>query len=601
MTLVNLVEPIVKWSWNLSNHLKIAWSSATHELQFARQTSRTYMHSQLAYKHLIATFLLVGCTPASLVNDPPTTTQCSDNIDNDGDGRIDGADIGCESTLDDDESNTNVVPDEPTFRNINVAGTFNDWNAADPNYALQYDGEHLWSGKILLPAGQVALKFTAENDWAINWGGGQDDIVPPEVGAGTQDGTDIFVESPLAGEYDVTLNEETGDWSLSFAETFVQNLNPVGADFISLLSQLDAATPTEAQTLINNFTAAHANSELPIIHGGDVLFVSLRDTSNLSVAGTFNDWNIDDTQFVTIADNLGYVGRQVGFGQRHAYKLTDGTNWSKDPQAFEIEWDGFNPNTIGDFNSVFYTEGFTPTNGRLRLLPSVHSDSLNNNREVYVFLPPGYDQTTQEYPTLYFHDGNESIVRSQMDQVVRDQILAGNIEPLIAVFIALPSQNDRFGEYTFEVAGSRGDLYKSFVADELVPLIDSQFRTINSASRRGLIGASLGGLISFHIGYDRADVFGLVGGQSSSFFWENNTIINRIQSGPVKALKFYLDAGNPSGNCDGDNCAVTRQMKQILDNKGYQSLHIEQLGATHDWLYWNQRLPIALQFLFPAD
>ena len=333
------------------------------------------------YKHLSAALLVLGCTPAPLVNEPPATTQCSDGADNDNDGKIDGADAGCEGTLDDDELNLDVLPDPANFTQINLAGSFNDWDAADPQYALEYQGQHLWRGTAFLPAGPVLLKFTAEGGWQVNWGGGQDDPTPPEAGAGTQDGSDIFIESPLAGEYEVSLNEETGAWSLSFAEGFTEDLNSVGVEFISLLSQLDTANAADAEALASDFAAAHAQSEFPIVRGGDALFVRLRDPAGLSVAGTFNDWAVGEASFVSLASaRLGYVGREVGVNQRHSYKITDGASWSKDPQNFEIEWDGFDPGTIGDFNSVFYTEGFTP-NGRLRLLPSVHSNSLNNNRE----------------------------------------------------------------------------------------------------------------------------------------------------------------------------------------------------------------------------
>jgi iron(III)-enterobactin esterase len=334
-----------------------------------------------------------------------------------------------------------------------------------------------------------------------------------------------------------------------------------------------------------------------------VLFLTLGDLRpGLSVAGSFNGWAAGQDLFLPLGGGqVGYVGRQVGGNARHAYKLTDGASWFRDPKALEIEWDGFNPGTIGEFNSVFFTQGAIPS-GRLRLLRA-HSNVLSNDREVYVFLPPGYDENPQaRYPTLYFHDGNESIVRSQMDQVVRDEILAGQVAPLIAVFVALPSQNVRFAEYTFGTPGSLGDSYESFIADELVPLIDQKFRTLATPEARGIIGASLGGLISFHIGYERDDVFRRVGGQSSSFFWNNSEIVNRLATGPKKALRVYLDAGNVDGSCGGgDNCDVTRQMKAVLDSRGYTSLHVEQLFATHDWAFWNERLPGALRFLFPPS
>lgn len=544
---------------------------------------------------------LVDCADPDCAVDPGCTLildeDCANGADDDQDGASDCDDADCA-----DDFVCAEPADLPIYSSVSVAGDFSNWDPAAPGFALVYQGEGLWRGEVTLPAGFHELKFTAEGDWAVNWGGGQDDLLPPESGAGVQDGANITLELPLGGSYDVTLNEQTGAWSLAFAEGFADGLPPVGVAFFDLLAQVEDAPAATAQQLAGQFSNSFAEAELPLVRGGEVLFLLTRNMrSGLSVAGSFNNWEAGQRPFVPVAGGVGFAGVSVGTHQRHAYKFTDsGAIWFKDQQAYEIEWDGFNPNGVGDFNSVFYTEGFAPVS-RLRWLPEVSSAALGNSREVYVALPPGYDQEpTRHFPTLYVHDGNESIVRSQMDQVVRDQILAGQVAPLIAVFIALPSQDQRFNEYTFGTAGSRGDLYKSFVADELVPLIDAQFRTIDSPEARGVMGASLGGLISFHIGYDRADVFGKVGGQSSSFFWNNAEIIGRIQSGPVKSLRVYLDAGNPDGTCSGDNCQVTRRMKQVLDAKGYANRHVEQLGAVHDWFFWNQRLPGALQFLFPA-
>jgi enterochelin esterase family protein len=521
---------------------------------------------------------------------------CANNADDDRDGLVDCIDPNCASAPE-----CAAPVDQSLYREISLAGDFNNWTAGDSNFSLSYQGDGIWSGVVSLPAGFHEMKFTADGDWAVNWGGGQDDIVPPEIGVARQDGPNIAFELPLGGPYEVALSEESGAWSLSFSPALYEGLPPVGGAFLDLLTQTEGVSGSVAQQLANQFSQSFGEDEVPVVRGADVLFVVTEGMHDgVAAAGTFNDWSATSARLVPVAGGVGYVGRSLGLGQRHAYKFTDGLFWEKDPQNYEIEWDGFNPNNVGDFNSVFYTAGFVP-NGRLRWLPAVESAALGNVREVYVALPPGYDQEpNRAYPTLYFQDGNESIVRSQMDQVVRDQILAGSIAPLIAVFVALPSQDQRFAEYTFGTPGSRGDLYVNFLASELVPLIDAQFRTLATPTARGVVGASLGGLISFRAGYERDDVFRRVGGQSSSFFWNNQAMISRIATGPSKPLTFYLDAGNVDGSCgSNDNCEVTRQMKQTLNARGYSSRHVEQFGADHDWFFWKQRLPGALQFLFP--
>src|SRR5436309_12594725 len=79
--------------------------------------------------------------------------------------------------------------------------------------------------------------------------------------------------------------------------------------------------------------------------------------------------------------------------------------------------------------------------GDVRLHKSFHSAILNNDRDVIVYLPPGYDaDTKRHYPVFYMHDGQNlfdgatSFIPGQewrADEVAQSLIAAGKIESLI--------------------------------------------------------------------------------------------------------------------------------------------------------------------------
>lgn len=74
------------------------------------------------------------------------------------------------------------------------------------------------------------------------------------------------------------------------------------------------------------------------------------------------------------------------------------------------------------------------------------------NRDLYIYLPPGYEESNKRYPVLYMHDGQNIFDASaagqewKVDEAAQSLIEAGEIEPVIIVGIA--STADRFEEYT---------------------------------------------------------------------------------------------------------------------------------------------------------
>src|SRR5262249_11538641 len=157
-------------------------------------------------------------------------------------------------------------------------------------------------------------------------------------------------------------------------------------------------------------------------------------------------------------------------------------------------------------------------------------------------------------PHIVFHDGNESLTRGDFAGVANQ---AGVSYAL--VFVALASQNVRMDEYTFGTSTALGDQYGDFLVNDLEPILSASYRFCTKA--RGIAGASLGGLISTYLAFERSDVWGFVGSQSGSYFWNSGAMITRASQDPVVPVRFYLDTGCPDAN---DNCTVVQQERDAL-------------------------------------
>lgn len=264
---------------------------------------------------------------------------------------------------------------------------------------------------------------------------------------------------------------------------------------------------------------------------------------------------------------------------------------------------------------------FTVTRGTVtKLLATFHSTALGNDRTVWAYLPPSYDENTlAHYPVLYMHDGqnlfdpalafggNEWKVDETLDAAYESDG-SPMAPPLVREIIVVAPENTagRMYEYTpvkdpGYTDGGGGDLYLSLLIDELKPKVDSMLRTLPGRDTTGVMGSSLGGLISAYAGVKRPEVYGIVGAMSPSTWWDNDWLLGAVMGtmgATMKPNKIYVDCGDP-----GDDYENTSQLVGDYGKIGYVEgtdfLHVYQSGAQHNEIYWAQRLPAALAFLFP--
>lgn len=98
--------------------------------------------------------------------------------------------------------------------------------------------------------------------------------------------------------------------------------------------------------------------------------------------------------------------------------------------------------------------------------------------------------------------------------------------------IGVYNTDDRINEYTYSedpnYGGGKGDLYLNFLNQTVLPLVKKTYRIQTNPENLGILGSSLGGLISCYAGWTRSNVWTKAGCMSSSFWWNSEDFTNII-------------------------------------------------------------------------
>ncbi|HEV7904387.1 MAG TPA: alpha/beta hydrolase-fold protein [Pyrinomonadaceae bacterium] len=255
--------------------------------------------------------------------------------------------------------------------------------------------------------------------------------------------------------------------------------------------------------------------------------------------------------------------------------------------------------------------------GDIRTHKNFHSRFLPADRDIIVYLPPGYErEKRRRYPVLYLHDGQNlfdgatSFIPGQewrMDETAQALIASGEIRALIIVGVYNTGTN-RIDEYTptkdAQVKqGGKADLYGRLLVEELKPFIDSQYRTLREAHETGLGGSSLGGLVSLYLGMKYPQVFGKLAVVSPSVWWDNKAILRDMQALSKRPrTRIWMDIGTRESRNPMDAVLDTRALRDALVAKGWKEngdlKYFEAEGAEHSERAWAERVGPMLKFLF---
>ncbi|MGZ4165003.1 MAG: alpha/beta hydrolase [Tumebacillaceae bacterium] len=252
-------------------------------------------------------------------------------------------------------------------------------------------------------------------------------------------------------------------------------------------------------------------------------------------------------------------------------------------------------------------------------IPNFPSSHLQNTRDLRVYLPPSYaSEPERRYPVLYMHDGQNVFHPAPLSGVAWDAhetadrlISSGEIQEIIIV--GIDNTEDRMSEYIHRAGTgkyaehqNKGQLYEQFLTTEVKPYIDTHFRTKCDRENTALLGASLGGLVSFYIGFHHPDLFSKIGIMSPSFWWADRSVLEEINRGDFPqqhAFKIWIDVGDAETSAVPNHVVDDAQnVVDALQHIGYRrdeelKFHIGH-GDKHSETAWRDRLHLPLQYFF---
>lgn len=235
---------------------------------------------------------------------------------------------------------------------------------------------------------------------------------------------------------------------------------------------------------------------------------------------------------------------------------------------------------------------------------------LDRNRRIRLFLPSDYDDTSNHYPVLYMHDGQNLFSASESfagEWEVDEAMLQFESEGYGgAIIVAIDNGGGyRIAEYTpwanQQYGGGDGEAYMEFVVNTLKPYVDEHFRTLSSRENTGIMGSSLGGLISHYGGMKYQNVFSKVGVLSPSFWFTSDIYDYTAAQGHSADMKFYFLAGGQES--ESLQQEVTTMIATMEENGFSESeTHFKYVpnGQHSEW-FWAQEFPDAFEWLYLSN
>ncbi|HYW95808.1 MAG TPA: alpha/beta hydrolase-fold protein [Bacteroidales bacterium] len=256
---------------------------------------------------------------------------------------------------------------------------------------------------------------------------------------------------------------------------------------------------------------------------------------------------------------------------------------------------------------------------------NLSSKILGHDVAYAIYLPPGYQESTQRYPVVYllhgFSDNETAWIQFGEVSETADRAIANReIPPMI---IVMPDAKVTW--YVNDVAGK--DRYEDMAFREFIPFIDNNYRTRPEKEFRAVAGLSMGGYGSLIWSLHHPDMFTACAAFSAGVFtdkeveaisddqyntwfgeiyragnsvnrltehWKNNSPVDLMESLPVKQIeqvRFYIDCGDDDFLFKGNSALHT-----IMRNRNiYHEYRVR--NGSHNWHYWRTNIIEGLKFI----
>ncbi len=353
---------------------------------------------------------------------------------------------------------------------------------------------------------------------------------------------------------------------------------------------------------VDAFVTQHLS---PIVEDSTVTFVFRGDVADVRLRHFIAGFPAKQPFRRVDGTELWFLTMEVPPGSRLEYKLEIRQGSRRrlilDPLNEHVARDPFGTNSVcyaaGYERPAWTLEDEDARPGTLDTL-RVQSGVLGTDVELQVYMPARLRRSRLYHLVIAF-DGEDYLRYSSLKSVLDNLIHRYEIPPLI---VALSQSPDRFTDYTASVD------YARFVAEDLLPGLETQLPTRATRMGRGLMGASLGAVAALWTAYRYPGTFGSLLLQSGSFRF-NDTGYEEHHPALGKVVDF-VNAYRESPVRVAEHVSVTcgRYESLILDNRALLP-HLQRAGMRvqyreardgHSWENWRDRLRTSLSWLFPG-
>jgi enterochelin esterase-like enzyme len=238
-----------------------------------------------------------------------------------------------------------------------------------------------------------------------------------------------------------------------------------------------------------------------------------------------------------------------------------------------------------------------------------YKTSAGTEKRMHVYLPPGYDPNADKrYPVLYLNHGgggnDTDWTRTNPSSggfahlILDNLIAAGKARPMI---IVMPNTS-RVVSGTPAKLGEDDACTQEYLKD-IIPYVDSHYRTRANRESRAVAGLSMGGFVTLNTGLTHLETFGELYVYSSGYwpeqvpaFQEN---IKTLLSDPNINDRFRMPIYFAAGEIDAAMPNSQRTLA-VFNNYGVRNFWVLSSNG-HEWLNWRRYLYQTAQIMFPED
>jgi predicted alpha/beta superfamily hydrolase len=338
------------------------------------------------------------------------------------------------------------------------------------------------------------------------------------------------------------------------------------------------------------------------------------------IAGNFNGWNPGDPAYALAKDEdqkWSYTSAAAPEGTQIEYKFTRGT-WEtveKGPNGEEIANRLFTFGNGDTVHVIIYNwasgggPGSTAAENVEIMDDNFEMPQLGRTRRIWIYYPPDYQTSGTNYPVLYMHDGQNLFDDStsfagewHVDETLNTFYEQGYNVPIV---VGIENGGEfRIGEYTpwphVLYGGGDGDLYMQFIVETLKPYVDEHFRTLPGREYTGIMGSSLGGLISHYGALKYQEKFSKAGIYSPSYWFSDSVWSFTREAGHQDVMRIYLMCGGSEGQ-GTINDMMDMQDSLLANGFSEDELTLTVIpGGEHNETLWSSDFGEAYKWLFAS-